>query len=155
MTKAKGLSFQRTPQCKGNPHKPSPGSLHGSLTHDSTAAPYPRWLWAPAVKWTADYGLFGALTPPILQISPAPPHWRWCRYQWQQQLPVHKTCNSIFKNHLHLFFQLCCFGKAASSPDNKAVCHSGGAEGSGASSNSMPDQKISFLSCKHYIFHMV
>ena len=69
--------------------------------------------------------------------------------------PIHKTRNTIFKNHLHLFFQLCCFGKAVSSPDNKAVCSAGGAGGRRPSSHPMPDQKTSFLFCKHYILRTI
>lgn len=52
-TKAKGLSLKTTPAWKGNPDKTSHSSFHSSLTQDYTAAPYPRWPWATAAKWTA------------------------------------------------------------------------------------------------------
>lgn len=78
-TKAKGLSLKTTPEWKGNPDKTSHSSFHSSLTQDYLAAPYPRWPWALAAKWIARGRVFGALTPPILQIPTAPPYWWWCR----------------------------------------------------------------------------
>lgn len=141
---------------KGEPQQDSQ-LFPSSLSQDYMAAPYPRWLstgsqtncWRMGYLWpwhllSYKYLLF------LLLVMQIPVSATAANKILTFLFPIHKT-NIIFKNQLHLFFQLCCFGKAVSNPDNKAV-YSSGCTGESFWSGMTSELVENFLFIlKHYI----
>lgn len=93
-TKATGLSLQTAPESKGNPNK-THSSFHSSLTQDYVAAPYPRWAWVLAAKWTAGGWAISGHDTSHLKSTCCSFFW-WCwRYHCQQWHPI-KFWHSYF-----------------------------------------------------------
>lgn len=155
MTKAKGLGLNTAPEWKGNPDETSHSSFHCSLTQGYMAAPYLRWPWALAAEWTA--GGWGTWGPDTTY----PTNTYCSSLLVTAHIPVTATAVKILIPLLHShkltatfflktasFFKLWCFGKALSSPDNKAVGSS--REQKEAEQPPSPSRARSDFLCKQY-----